>query len=184
MAKSNLPALSQKPYVKMLVADEFRMEQNGKALAIGLYADSVVVLTIPKNAPQPSKETPVGFDGVALLLTVGGVVGEATVRFGLEGGKALEHLVDLAPGSSANLVLNLKPFRVATFGVKRLIVEFAGTTFKLPFEIRAKYIEAVDDLENYVSIRQEMPATEYRPAKAVEAKAKPAKKRLPKRTEA
>ena len=93
------------PYAKMLVADEFRMEQSGKALAIGLYADGVVVLTIPKNAPQPTKDTPVGFDGVALLLTVGGVEGPTTVRFGLEGGRTFEHPLNLEPGSSANLVL-------------------------------------------------------------------------------
>lgn len=141
----------------MLVADEFRMEQSGKILAIGLYSDSVVVLTIPKNAPKATKETPYSFDGVSLLLTVGGFTGTENVRFGLKGGKLLEHPVLLGQGMSANLVLNVKPFRVASFGQKTVVVEFAGTTHELPFELRANYIDPVADIDQYVEVVREQP---------------------------
>ncbi|MBD2222712.1 hypothetical protein H6G33_37975 [Calothrix sp. FACHB-1219] len=180
MGKAEVLSVKPGPYVKMLVADEFRMEQSGKVLAIGLYSDSVVVLTIPKNAPKPTKETPIGFDGVSLLLTIGGIVGETSVRFGLEGGQAIEHRLNLQSGTSANIIVNIKPFRIASFGVKNVIVELAGSTHKLHFEVRAKYIEAVDDLENYVSIRQDAPVPGTRTVEPSAAKSKPARKRRPK----
>jgi hypothetical protein len=127
------------------------MEQTGKVLAIGLYADGVVVFTIPENAPKPTPETPFGMDGLSLLVTVGGFEGPGTIRFGLKGSRVFEHPVDLAPGSSANIVLNLKPFRIASFGVKDVLVEVAGTKHILHFEVRAKYIDAVDDLDQYLN---------------------------------
>lgn len=140
------------PYAKILVADEFRMEQNGKVLAIGLYSDGVVVLTIPKNAPKPTKEVPFAFDGIALLLTIGGFEGPSKVRFGLESSRMLEHEVNLTAGNSANLILNLKPFRIGSFGIKNFLVEVANTKHSLPFELRAQYIEAVEDLDQYVTV--------------------------------
>lgn len=136
----------------MLVADEFRTEQNGKVLAIGLYSDGVIVLTIPKNAPKATKERPYGIDGVALLITVGGFVGDAIVKFGVEGGRVLEHPVSLVAGNSANIILNLKPFRFVTFGLKNVFVEFANTKHIVQFEVRANFIDPVQDMDSYIEV--------------------------------
>lgn len=167
------------PYAKLLVADEFRIEQSGKVLAVGLYSDGVVVFTIPKNAPPPTKDTPYGIDGLALLLTVGGFVGETVVKFGLEGGKTLEHKVSLQPGNSANLILNLKPFRVGTFGVKKLNIEMAGTEHTLEFEVRANFIEPVENLDEYIELSPERAkfSSLNMPREQPVAKRVPAKKR-------
>ncbi|MDO9438033.1 hypothetical protein [Hydrogenophaga sp.] len=157
MPKKNVqvrtPKATKGSSATMLVADEFRMEQSGKVLAIGLYPDNVVVCTIPKNAPRPSKETPFGMDGIALLLTVSGFEGAATVRFGLSGSShTFEHPVSLTAGTSVSLILNLKPFRIASFGVKDVFVEVEGAKHTLHFEVRANYIDAVEDLSRYIQV--------------------------------
>lgn len=168
---------SVEPYAKILVADEFRTEQSGKILAIGLYSDGVVVLTIPKNAPPATKETPYGIERLALLITVGGFEGDDVVRFGFEGGQVFEHPVSLLPGNSANVILNLKPFRTLTFGMKKVYVEFAGTKRTLQFEVRANFIEPVEDLHKYIDlapaqIRLNAPASRKTKAAAKKAPGK------------
>lgn len=141
-----------KPFARLLVADDFRIENTGKLLAIGLYADGVVIFRVPENAPQPSMEQPFGMDSLSLLVVVGGMAGEAAVRITLANNNPIEMIVPIKLGGSANLLVPIKPFTFGTFGVKELLVEFAGTKHRLQFEIRAEYIEPVADLSKFLSI--------------------------------
>lgn len=143
--------LMPKPYARLLIADDIRVENTGKLFTIGLYADSVVVFRVPKNSPQPSVEQPFGMDSLSLLVVVGGFVGDETVRLTLTTNKPIEMNVSLTPGASANLLIPIKPFTFATFGVKVLLVEFAGTKHELQFEVRAEYIEPVEDLSTFLA---------------------------------
>lgn len=118
---------------KLLVADQFRTEQGGKILAIGLYADGVVV--IPSDAPPPTPEMPLGIE-LSLLVTISGVAGKGPVLVQLGNKPAREMNVELRPFGAANLVLNLQPLLVESFGRKVLTVTFAGETHELSFEVR------------------------------------------------
>lgn len=157
-------AAPAKPFARLLVADDFRIENTGKLIAIGLYADNVVVLKVPENAPPPSKEVPYGIDALSLVVVFGGAEGEQTVKVALGKNKPLQQVISLKRGGSANLHIPIKPFNFADFGVKHLVAEFAGATFELPFEIRAEYVAPVADIDAYIASM-----TRYFPA----AKAKP-----------
>lgn len=165
-----------KPFARLIVADEFRVEQNGKMFVIGLYADGVVVVTIPKNAPAPSADNLFGLDALGLLVTIGGYEGETVASVSVGKTKVVEREVSFERGGSVNLHLALRPFRLSSFGVKDVIVEFAGTRHKLQFEIRAKYIDAVNDLTRYIT---EMPPA-HAPLQAPEKKRKVPTSKLPK----
>ena len=141
-----------KPFARLLVADEIRIENTGKLFVIGLYADGVVVFRVPRNAPQPSREQPFGLDSLSLLVTIGGFDGAESVRLTLANKKPVEKVVPLRAGGSANIHLPIKPFTFATFGVKELLVEFAGTKHRLQFEVRADYIDPVEDLSAYLAV--------------------------------
>jgi hypothetical protein len=157
-------AAPAKPFARLLVADDFRIENTGKLIAIGLYADNVVLFKVPENAPPPSKEVPYGIDALSLVVVIGGTEGEQTVKITLGKNKPVEQVIPLKRGGSANLHLPIKPFNFAEFGVKQLVVEFAGATFKLPFEIRAEYIAPVADIDSYVaSITRYFPSAKPKP---------------------
>lgn len=141
-----------KPFARLLVADEFRIENNGKLLAIGLYADNVVIFKVPKNAPPPTAEQPYGLDCLSMVVALGGFVGEEKVRITLGNNPPVEQIVPLQAGKSANLHLPIRPFTISAFGIKYLVIEFAGEKFKLPFEIRADYVEAVENLDAYLQV--------------------------------
>ena len=125
------------PSARLLVADDFRAEQSGKVLAIGLYADGVVLLDVPEGAPEPSNEIPVGVDRLAFLINIGGVVGQqkVSVRIG-EKGPSQDVQVDVKPGSSANLIFTSQPMLIASYGKKLVTVKFAQSVHELEFELR------------------------------------------------
>lgn len=156
MPKSSVSSSSVKneksTFARLYVADEFRVEQSGKLLVIGLYADGVVVMRVPKNAPKPTKETPYGMDVLSLLVVIGGFIGEEMVRISIGKSEVVERQVTLQPGRSTNLHMVLRPFTFAAFGIKEMLLEFAGTTHKLQFEIRPEYVDPVDDLSAFMSV--------------------------------
>jgi hypothetical protein len=55
--------------MRLLVADTFQAMQDGKTLAVGLFADGVVVMNIPPEAPEPTDKVPFGVD-VNLLVNL------------------------------------------------------------------------------------------------------------------
>lgn len=150
MAKSKKPAISNPVIgvfsrsqsvqptssVKLLVADQFRVEAGGKVLAIGLYPDGVVVMQMPADAPDPTDESPVGIAQLALLLSVSGSGRSHNLRVQLGADDAKEFPVDLGTAGSVNVILDLRPLVIRSFGIKPVVVELAGERHELSFEIR------------------------------------------------
>ncbi len=177
------PSLSQasdavSTFARLYVADEFRVEQTGKLLVIGLYADGVVIMRVPKNAPKPTKEAPYGMDVLSLLVAIGGFSGEEKVRISIGPSQVVERTVSVQPGRSANLHMTLRPFTFASFGVKNMLVEFAGVKHKLQFEIRPDYVDPVEDLSAFLNVvsRGPLPQTPASSKKAISKSPKPAPK--------
>lgn len=138
--------------VRMLVADEFREEVNGKTIAVGLYPDSVVNVDIPKDVPPIGPDNPIRLMGFSLMLTVMGAQGSksVSVELGLEPGREPETLMQdeivfpTQSGRSANIILMLQRFHTFSEGEKPVTVHIGEHTSKLAFEIRrgpGKYVE-------------------------------------------
>lgn len=124
-------------YVKFLLADEFRPEQlTNKVQAIGLYPDEIVIANTPIGAPEPTKDMPIGLDSLAMLFTIGGGVGEFDVAIKIGKNKAASAKVSLEKGRSANIVLQSRPFLIASYGEKQVVVSLAGKDHVFKFEIR------------------------------------------------
>lgn len=132
--------------IDLHVADDLRVEADGKVTAVGLYPDRVVVLLVPADAPPPNKAIPFAFDSVALLINVRNLGGnhEISIRLGNEDDPAdfsavmtRKQVVNFAdPARSINLVCKFRPFPVASFGHKVVTVTIDGTDYELPFEVR------------------------------------------------
>lgn len=119
---------SEQPSITLYVADDLRQEISGKVSMIGLYADRVVVLQIPPGSPEPSEETPLVIDGLSFLVNIAGLSGRhrLSVRFFVDGSSPLSEPqmreADFDPQLSANFAVRIRPFAVATFGRKKVVV--------------------------------------------------------------
>ncbi len=134
--KAAVPANLNLPFARLLVADEFRTEANGKVLAVGLYPDSVVVCQTPSDAAAPSKKHPIGINSLYFLVTIGGVVGKQKVSVSIGNSKPVEMEVEMKADHSANLIFGSRPLLIQSFGVKQVAVEFAGVKKVMEFELR------------------------------------------------
>lgn len=131
-------------YVKFLLADEFRPEQtSGKVLAIGLYPDAIVIANTSIGTPEPTKDKPIGIDSLSMLFTIGGGVGEFDVTIKIGDNIAASTKVSLQEGRSASIVLQSKPFLVASYGEKQVVVSVAGKDHVFKLEIRHAVSPAV-----------------------------------------
>lgn len=131
-----------RPFARILIADDFRVEEGGKVFAIGLFTDNVIVSLVPRGTPAPTAELPYGIDALAILLCVGGVSGLHDLSVTLGDGPSRQWQVDLQEGASANLIMKLRPLLVRSFGMKPVRIEFAGQTFESAFELRRVEVDA------------------------------------------
>ncbi len=148
-AKEMKPAhtVVQIPWVKVFVADDIRWEQNGKIFMVGLYADNVLLAGLPADAPGPTESAPLGMSGLSIMVTVGGIIGRHAVSVAVGKGKLIHHDVELKPGTHSNVILNLRPFVIGSFGVKPIKVEFAGQHFDFFLEVRRANVDSQQDIE-------------------------------------
>jgi hypothetical protein len=130
--QDGLTPVGEGPALRLFVADQFRTEQGGKVLAIGLYTDNVVVF--PSDAPEPTSDLPLGLE-LSLLINISGVQGKGTVSIQL-GREKREMALELKRQGSANFVLNLQPLLIEAFGKKTVQVGLAGQVHELHFEAR------------------------------------------------
>ena len=126
----------------LYVADNFQTLQDGKVLAVGLYADKVVVMNIPIDAPEPSAELPFGISLgllVCLLeLPAADVSGHISILppSGHAMAPPMSFAVPAQAGRSANIVLATNPFLVSEPGVYQVVVDIADLHIAESFEIR------------------------------------------------
>lgn len=130
----------------LFLADAFEVLQTGKVMAMGLYTDKVMVLTVPAHAPEPSKEQPYAI-ALALLLCVTDLpAGEYKAEFSIElpSGGVLQNLPFPAArypvnGAEAfNLILKFAPFMAPEVGTYTLLGRVGDVDFRHTFELREK----------------------------------------------
>ena len=126
----------------LYVADNFQTLQDGKVLAVGLYPDKVVVMNIPVDAPEPSRELPFGINLGLLLCLVDlpsdDVAGKITILppSGHTLAPAMSFAVQARAGRSANIVLVANPLLVSEPGLYQVVVDIADLHIAESFEIR------------------------------------------------
>lgn len=121
--------------VTFLLADDFRVENTGKVLGVGLYPDSVVVLKVPESAPPPTKTTPYGLD-LSLLVSFVAEPGEYDIAIAVGKNPAARQVLVVGQGGSANLIAAMKPFLFSSFGRKDVRVYVGADEHEYSFEIR------------------------------------------------
>lgn len=114
--------------INFIVADEFRPEAGGKHMALGLYADSVIMLEPNPQSTTPTLELPEGIDRLAFLINVSDAPEEkhnykAQIidPSGQPHGKEIalgEFLV--AKGTSRSFIIEAKPFLIHGKGTYQL----------------------------------------------------------------
>ena len=130
--------------VEFYLADDVRIEADGKVTAVGLYPDRVMVLLVPLDAAEPSREIPYAIDGAAFLVNVGRLIGEHTVSItvgqpvtGTGDPITRTHTVLFTdPSASANMVGRFRPLLIASFGVKTVTIAVDDVVFVRTFEVR------------------------------------------------
>lgn len=168
MPNKRPPKQTKSNDVRLLVADEFRTESSGKVLGVGIYPDLVIILRVPRNAPEPSKEVPYGVD-ISLLITVIATPGEYDVKASLGNfGSFKQHIV-IGEGRSANVIANAKPLLVQDLGAIPIKVSLNDELYEFQIEIRKQVVDEVRETL-YERISQPLPSEK-----------KPATKRTPRR---
>ena len=141
-----------RPKFRMIVADDVRVEQDGKVTAVGMYTDDIVVAHIPPTVPEPTMEIPHAIPGLTFLVTVIGLEGTYPVSLRLVSPKPNQHApesksVEFRPGGSANFILRAQPFLFASFGSKTLIAKVGEFEEAFSFEIRKGVAPAAEVFE-------------------------------------
>ncbi len=107
------------------VADDFRTLNDGKLMALGLYADNVVLINREaKQLEALSQGAKPALDKLALLLTIRGLpAGEHTIvpRVLLPDGQEQGTLIEpfsfpIREDRSVNFIFNLAPFVIPQYG--------------------------------------------------------------------
>ena len=133
--------------VKFWIAEDIRQEIDNKLSLLGLYVDDVLVVKLPVDAPSFSKENPLLLEGVGILISVRGPVGQYQVKGAFYSGSAKdasnklgeirEQVMELKPGIKvANIVCRLRPFIAGPLGIKTLFFSVDEQEFTYHFEVR------------------------------------------------
>ena len=140
--------------VRFFLADDILQQIDGKMTLLGLYPDDTVITQMPLEAPEPTKENPVGFEGLAVLLCVQGLKGVHSISLGFDdsvlvgasmirnagGGPKMnadQTPFDFKNGEgTSNLITRLKPFVTSSFGKKTMVLKIDDEPHKFNFEIR------------------------------------------------
>lgn len=115
--------------IKFLLADEFRAEAAGKQMALGLYADDIIILEHKEASKEVAKAgLPAGIDRLAFLINVSDVPEVKHIYkmqiidpSGSPHGKEIplgEHVI--AKGTSRSFVIEAKPFLIQGAGTYQL----------------------------------------------------------------
>lgn len=144
---------AQKPLVHFYMAEEMRLEMNGKITAVGIYPDHRMLVNLPKDAPNPTVELPSVLKSLGFLFNISSFVGEVSVTIDLEVNGTRRSFMkptnydSAEPGKSINIVAAMEPCIVNGFGVRKFIVNIDNNEYFFDYEIiRAEL--AIDNLES------------------------------------
>ena len=131
--------------LQLHIADQFEALVNGKLLALGLFADRVVVMLIPAEMPDPTPESPHAMQ-LGLLLTLSDMSDrplEGEVRIlPPGGGKPVGGFsfagLPIQAGDSTNVVTKLAPLIIPQAGVFSVEAHIGDEVLVASFEVRIR----------------------------------------------
>lgn len=140
--KTREPA-AQQPVVRMFIADDIRAEIDGKVSLIGLYPDSVLLVQMPADVPDPTREEPIALRSFGFLFNIQGLGRPVEVSIHAEIGDTRQPFMrpqtfaPASPDQSFNLLGTVSPFLVSAFGTKHIVVSIGDLPEqRFTFEIR------------------------------------------------
>ena len=131
----------QKPFVHFYMAEEMRLEMNGKITAVGIYPDHRMLVNLPKDAPNPTAELPSVLKSLGFLFNISSFVGEVSVAIDLEVNGVRKSFMkptnydSSEPGKSINIVAAMEPCIVNEFGARKFIVSIDNNEYFFNYEI-------------------------------------------------
>lgn len=131
--------------VLIYVADDIQSLADQKTLMVGVYTDRVLVVHLPKDAPEiASQETPIGIPSLSVMFTVIGLEpgehqGQPKLLYpdgSLSPGDLQPFKFSVAPGGAANLLFKFAPFIMPQAGKYTVAVAVDDVPLEAFFEVR------------------------------------------------
>lgn len=129
------------PHCNFYLADDIRIEQSGKTSLVGFYPDKAIVVQLPKDAPDPTKDKPVGVASLAILANFVGAVGEYDAEFEMTGVGGVPLVRSdrrklVGTKQSINFVTRFTPMPVVGFGTYKVVIKLDRHPYEFLFEVR------------------------------------------------
>lgn len=134
---------------KFFLAEDIRMEAGGKPILLGLYANDVITVDLPKDAPEASPDHPLLLQEVAILSTFPEANGKfsGTLSMTDPSGKVI---LDTGPTEFKtdsygylNIASRFRPLAIEKFGQYIFNVTLDESQFEYKFEITKSSASAV-----------------------------------------
>ena len=149
--KSKSKLVAQEPVVNFYVAEDLRQELNGKVSAVGLYADRVIVLQIPKSIPEPTEDKPILIKSLGFLFNIARLQNKFNFSADVETNKKIKPFIPTkeyqitAKDKSISIMAVMQPCAITSFGEKKIIAKVGAFTYKFDFEVRRESPEQLSD---------------------------------------
>ena len=129
--------------IEFYLADFIETLVSGKLVAVGLFTDRVILLNVPFDVPDASKDAPYAFNLSAALCPLvepGDHSLSVAVEYpgGDRGPTAPPQSFTTLPGRRINIVVPMNPLLVPMAGEFALIATVDGKETRLPFELRVQ----------------------------------------------
>ncbi len=141
MSTKKIIKTKTKPLASFYLAEEMRLEIDGKVSAMGLFTDFKVMIPMPREMPNPTTEQPIHVKSLSLLFCISNVNTDFLVKIEIESGGNRKELIPsfshkpIEFGKSSNIVVALSPLVVADFGDKYIFINIDSNEFMFKFEI-------------------------------------------------
>lgn len=140
MSSNSLPTR-----VKFFIADDIRAD-GPKPMIIGLFVDDFVGVVIPKEKPDPSKDSPIMLQSLAVLASFIGCEGKFGAQISLfqpDNTPIFEHQKiegainadPLTGKGNLNFLLKFMPFAIHQFGKYKFIFKLDDEEYEFNFNI-------------------------------------------------
>ncbi len=134
------PQAKQLPAIhwKTFLADDVRVEADGKVSVLGMFADDKILVNFPPDMPDPSEAAPIAIEGICILSTVFNL--PITTAFEMELRSPSGHLVakgstTIHAGPVINTISKFRPLAVRELGPWKLLLKSDAFQYEYNFEI-------------------------------------------------
>lgn len=129
--------------VRFLLADGVREETGGKVTVLGLYSGDDVVLQGDLPPILPEGMLGLALPNLSFLVVIKDGAGEFQVQYSLVdpmggsiGRPNLEQTISKQKGIPTNIIVQVSPFPLSSFGRYKFLLEIDGRKFEYPFLVR------------------------------------------------